>query len=122
LFPSELIQVSTARNASQRNLGGGIQPRISIGQFSECVTSKLLWDPFGVKLYEMATGRMAFPGNTSGVIFDAILDSFPSFSDSLEIGFTCSARRNSQTKLSPNAAPSRKGGCSIGAKERKGRS
>ncbi len=32
---------------------------------------------FGAVLYEMATGRQAFPGNTSGVIFDAILNRPP---------------------------------------------
>src|SRR5712691_4087106 len=32
---------------------------------------------FGLVLYEMATGRRAFPGNTSGVIFHAILSQAP---------------------------------------------
>ncbi|MFQ5724046.1 MAG: protein kinase, partial [Terriglobia bacterium] len=32
---------------------------------------------FGVVLYEMATGRMAFTGNTTGVIFEAILNRTP---------------------------------------------
>jgi TolB-like protein/predicted Ser/Thr protein kinase len=32
---------------------------------------------FGLVLYEMATGRQAFTGNTSGVVFDAILNRAP---------------------------------------------
>jgi len=32
---------------------------------------------FGLVLYEMVTGRLAFPGNTSGVIFHAILSQAP---------------------------------------------
>ena len=32
---------------------------------------------FGIVLYEMATGHQAFPGNTSGVIFDGILNREP---------------------------------------------
>ena len=32
---------------------------------------------FGVVLYEMATGRVSFPGNTTAVIFDGILNRDP---------------------------------------------
>jgi serine/threonine protein kinase len=33
---------------------------------------------FGAVLYEMATGRMAFPGNTAAVVHDGILNRTPS--------------------------------------------
>ena len=32
---------------------------------------------FGAVLYEMATGQPAFPGNTTGMVFRAILDQWP---------------------------------------------
>src|SRR5919204_6785565 len=39
---------------------------------------------FGVVLYEMATGRQAFNGKTSGVVFDAILNADPPSSTHLK--------------------------------------
>ncbi len=39
---------------------------------------------FGLVLYEMATGRMAFPGNTSGVIFHEILSQDSDVASSFE--------------------------------------
>lgn len=38
---------------------------------------------FGVVLYEMATGRVSFPGNTTAVIFDGILNRDPAPASSL---------------------------------------
>jgi serine/threonine protein kinase/TolA-binding protein len=43
---------------------------------------------FGVVLYEMATGRVSFPGNTTAVIFDGILNRDPTPASSLNPAVT----------------------------------
>jgi serine/threonine protein kinase len=42
---------------------------------------------FGAVLYEMATGRMAFPGNTAAVIHEAILNRIPAPTSQVNQGF-----------------------------------
>ena len=68
----------------------------------------------GLVLYEMATGRQAFAGNTSGVIFHAILERQPAppsqLNPDLPAAFDASLRKpgeKSQAALSARLGPGR---------------
>ena len=46
---------------------------------------------FGAVLYEMATGRMAFPGNTTALVLDGILNCAPGSSGRAHSNLSCCA-------------------------------
>jgi TolB-like protein/Flp pilus assembly protein TadD len=76
---AKILDFGLAKVASRRSPGSGIGASATASLDEEHLTSpgSTLGTSFGAVLYEMCTGKLAFQGETSAAIFDAILHKPP---------------------------------------------
>ena len=80
-----------------------MSPEQARGQLTDARTDLF---SLGTVLYQMATGALPFPGETSAVVFEAILNRDPAPGAQVEPGAARRARRASSARRSRRTATS----------------